>query len=92
MFYVKEKFITENTIGIWLDGILDVDSIPILKDVCTHHLDNHKSVMMFLGGLLHVTREGKEFLQDIQNKVSVVDPPPYMRLSANDKKEMAVCE
>lgn len=87
MIYVKEKFINENTIGIWLDGILDLDSIPILKDVCTHHLENNKSVMMYLGGLLHITREGKDFLQDIQKKVSVVDPPQYMRLSANYNKE-----
>jgi hypothetical protein len=87
MIYVKEKFTNENTIGIWVEGILDLDSIPILEDVCTFHLENHKSIMMHLGGLLHVTREGKDFLQEIQTKVSVVDPPLYMSLSANYKKK-----
>ena len=87
MIYVKEKFISENTIGLWLDGILDLDSLPILKDVCNHHLENHKTIMMHLGGLLHISREGKDFLQDIQKKVRVVDPPQYMTLSANNKKE-----
>jgi hypothetical protein len=87
MIYIKEKLINEHTIGIWLDGILDLDSIPIIKDVCAHHLGNHRSIMMYLGGLLHITREGKDFLQEIQEKVSVVDPPQYMKLSANYKKE-----
>jgi hypothetical protein len=87
MIYVKEKFIDENTVGIWLDGILDLDSIPILTDVCSHHLGNHKSIMMYLGGLLHITREGKDFLQEMQEKVIVVDPPQYMRLSVDYIKE-----
>jgi hypothetical protein len=87
MIYVKEKFIDENTVGIWLDGILDLDSVPILKDVCTHHLENHKNIMMYLGGLLHITREGKDFLQEIQKKVTVLDPPQYMRLSTYYIKE-----
>ena len=85
MIYVKEKFINENTIGIWADGILDLESVPILKNVCIHHLQNKKNIMMYLGGLLHVTREGKDFLQEIQKKVSVVDPPQYMSFNAPKK-------
>ena len=72
MIYIKENLINEDTIGIWVDGILDLDSIPVIKDVCTHHLENHKNIIMYLGGLLHVTREGKGFLQEIQNNVKVV--------------------
>ena len=87
MIYVKEDFINEDTIGIWADGILDFDSVPILKNICIHHLENNKSIKMYLGGLLHVTREGKDFLQEIQKKVSVVDPPQYVTLSNSDKKK-----
>lgn len=83
MIFVKEEFISKNTLGIWVEGTLDLDSIPVLRDVCTHHLENHKSIKMYLSGLLHITREGKVFLQEIQKKVCIIDLPPYMRLSAN---------
>jgi len=31
MIYVKEKLINEETIGIWVDEILDLDSIPVIR-------------------------------------------------------------
>ena len=72
MIYVKEKLINDETIGRWVDGILDLDSIPVIRDVCTHPLENHKNITMHLDGLLHVTRENKKLLREIQNKVRIV--------------------
>jgi hypothetical protein len=31
MIYVKARLINEETIGIWVDGILDLDSIPAIR-------------------------------------------------------------
>jgi hypothetical protein len=85
MIYVKARLIDEDTIGIWADEILDFDSVPVLKDVCNYHLKQDKKIMMYLGGLLHVTREWKDFLQENQEKVGVVDPLHYMGLAGPNK-------
>jgi hypothetical protein len=78
--------IAEDTIGIWTDGILDLNSVPVLKDVCNYPSKKDKKIVMHLGGLLHGTWEGKDFLQEIQEKVRVVDPPQFMSLAGPNKK------
>jgi len=72
MIYIREELINHDTIGMWVDGILDMESLPVMRDVCAHHLENHRKVIIYLQGVLHITQEGRDFLQKIQGKVTIV--------------------
>jgi len=64
-------------VAIHVDGILELESIPILENICEQHWQRGKKVQLDLKGLIHVSREGNNFLQNIQNKVTFVNPPSF---------------
>jgi hypothetical protein len=73
MIYIKETFPDAHSVAIWVDGILDTESIPVLKTVCERHLEGKKRVLLHLEKLLLISREAKDFLRDIKNKVIISD-------------------
>ncbi len=80
MIYIKEKIVNHNLVEILLDGVLDPDSITVLKNVCERHLENNKRVLLNLEGLLHISRPGMDFLREIQNKVTIGEHPQLLSL------------
>ena len=66
MIYIKELFVPNKSVTIQVDGILDQQSIPILKKVCQNHLYTGIKVLLNLDGLTHIAREGREFFTDNQ--------------------------
>ncbi len=79
MFFVSEKILDKNSVTIQVDGYLDSDSIPVLREVFDHHLSEGKKVTLNLGNLSHVSREGREFLREMENRISLVGLPPFIR-------------
>ena len=73
MIYIREEFCDSNSVVIVADGILDSSSVPTLRNLCEHHLEEHKKVLLRLEGLIRVSREGGQFLQEIEQKVTIVD-------------------
>jgi hypothetical protein len=59
-----------------VDGILDHESIPILKNIFTHHLP--KKVSLDLKGLLPIRREGRIFLREFEDKITFLDPSHFL--------------
>jgi len=80
MIYIKELFTNCDIVEIRVDGILDYQSIPILKNVSEVHLNSGKKVSLNLGGLNYVSREGMEFLQEIKKKVIIENIPQFLKL------------
>lgn len=74
MIYVKEIFLDEQLVVICVDGILDCESVPILKDVFERNRKRKKRVLLNLKGLVHLTREGKKFLQEMQDNGVYIEP------------------
>jgi len=66
MIHIKEVFLDERSVAIKVDGILDAESISILDDLCQRYLQEDKEVSLRLNGLLHISREGMDFLKEIQ--------------------------
>ena len=75
VIYIKETFHNNNLVVILVDGILDEESIQILKEVCYRHFQGGNKIELNLEGLIHISREGKDFLRDIWDKVSFVRYP-----------------
>jgi hypothetical protein len=69
MIYIKETFPDEDSVSIHVDGILDVETIPALQEVCNRYLNEERKIMLYVEGIIHISREGKEFLHQIQNKI-----------------------
>ncbi len=84
MIYIKESFTGIDTVEVKVDGILDSQSIPILKNICEVHLKVDKKVLLLLAGLTHISREGRDFLHEIRKKVIIIDIPQFVRLETQD--------
>lgn len=80
MVFIKEFLQSEKEVLIQVDGILDSDSIPILKTVCDLHLTGEKQINLDLRGLIHVSREGAVFLNSIPDKIQIVAIPKFAKL------------
>ena len=68
-------------VEIMVDGILDRKSMPILDEVCRRYFSGNKKIMLNLTGLTHITREGRNFLAEIQHKVTLVNMPLSVKLN-----------
>ena len=80
MIHIKEDFLDKNTIAIAVDGVLDQGTIPILRGVCDRHLHEQKKVLLNLEGVVHITREGRQFLHGIHDRVSIANLPEFVKL------------
>lgn len=80
LIYIKKIFSNRHSVTIRVDGILDSESIPILKKFCKRYFKGNKEVQLHLGGLRHLSREGMKFLQEIRKRVIYVEPPKFVRL------------
>jgi len=80
MIHIKEVFPDERSVAIKVDGMLDAASISILDNLCQRYLQEDKTISLHLKGLLHISREVMDFLQQMGKKVRFVDPPPFLKL------------
>lgn len=67
---VKEIFADNHSVTIQVDGILDHESLPILKDICTHHFRQKKSILLDLCGVTRISRESRAYLRKIRPQIS----------------------
>jgi len=69
-----------HAVEIGLDGVLDKGAVPVVADLCRNYLASGQRVVLNLEGLLHISREGRNFLYVIKHRVSVVNPPEFVEL------------
>ena len=72
MIYIRERFLKKDSVLIDVDGVLDREAIPALRDVLLRHLADNKKISVNLTKLLHTSREGKGFLQEFKNQVILI--------------------
>jgi anti-anti-sigma regulatory factor len=68
LIYIKERLENDDSVTIQVDGILDSESVPILKDVFERQRMKGRKVLLLLNGLTHISREGKQFLKELSEK------------------------
>lgn len=78
MIYIEESFPDDKSVIIRADGILDGESIPILREICERNWSSRKEVRLNLENLLHISREGRDFLKEIRNRVTLLENLPFM--------------
>lgn len=72
MIYISERVLKKDSVLIDVDGVLDREAIPVLRDVLLRHLVDNKKISVNLAKLLHTSREGKAFLQEFKNQVILI--------------------
>ncbi len=80
MIHLKEKFLDSRSVAIDVDGVIDLGTIPMLESVCQRYLDKGTQVSLNLESVLHITREGRKFIQLMQEKVHIVNLPEFIKL------------
>ena len=78
MFRIRESDLGEDTVYIWVDGRLsDLDLAPF-RNIMAKYLALNKRLLVNLTHLNHIGWEGKRFLQEIKDRVELVDLPEYL--------------
>ena len=79
MIHIEEEFSDEQVVTLRIDGIVNHNTISVLIDVCQHHFKENRRISLNLAGLMHICREGIDFLKEIQGKVCIVNKPDYLK-------------
>ena len=81
MIHINETHSGWDTVLLEVEGVLDQRSVPVLEEVCHRHLKVEKKIVLDLEGLLHITREGRKFLREIEDRVGILNVPEFVKLS-----------
>ncbi len=80
MIHVKENLLDKNTVNIDVSGVLDQTTVPVLKEVCDRHNDKAQLILVNLEGVIHVTREGRRFLQGLNRRINIINLPEFIEM------------
>ncbi len=86
MIHIEETLLDPNTIAIKLEGVLDLAALPVIQGVFERCLKRHLAIHLDLGGLIHITREGRNFLNEIKQNVNLIHLPEFMQLEASQRR------
>lgn len=87
MIYIKEICPNDRLVTIQVDGILDSNSISILKSACERHSNGEEEIELDLRKLLHISREGRDFLKKIQEEGVRIEYPQVIGLNERDSRK-----
>ena len=77
-----EEFVrADGSVEIKVDGVLNRKSLTLLDKVCRLYLDKERSIVLNLDGMIHITREGRNYLKGIKNFVSFTDIPCFLKFT-----------
>ena len=79
MFRIRESFLDQETVCIWVDGRLSDRDLGSFREVLSKYLDLKMRVLV---NLIHLTQMGwevKQFLQKIRHRIVLVDLPEYLK-------------
>ena len=80
MIHIQETILDQNTVAVKLEGVLDQSAIPVIQSVFDRYLESHRAMHLDLEGLIHITREGRDYLNGIRQNVNLIHLPEFMQL------------
>lgn len=84
MIRIEEHFNKTETIELRVEGRLDRESLPALRQVCARHLEAGKKLRLHLGGLNHIGQDGLDFLRSIRDRVLFLELNEYFKMAIHD--------
>ncbi|MBT4643814.1 MAG: hypothetical protein HOC09_33855 [Deltaproteobacteria bacterium] len=92
MIFIKETFSEDGGVSIQIEGQLDSDSIPSLRDMCADHLSHERVIRLNLEKVDRIDRESLDYLRSVQTQVCLEGLNQYIRLELNDADSPNVSE
>ena len=80
MIHIKENRRSASAVDIKVDGILDTDSVATLETVLQRNLTLNKDILLQLQGIIHIDRDGMDFLKKHRNRIARKGLSEFMRL------------
>lgn len=78
---IEEIARADGSVEIKVDGVLNRDSLNLLDKVCRFYLNKERKIFLNLNGMIHITREGRNYLRGIKNAVSFTESPCFLKFS-----------
>lgn len=76
---IEEIIRTDGSVEIKVDGVLNRKSLNLLDRVCRLYLSKERNIVLNLEGMIHITREGRNYLMGIKNFVSFTENPCFLK-------------
>ena len=77
-----EEFVrADGSVEIKVDGVLNRNSLNLFDKVCRLYLNKECNIVLNLDGMIHITREGRNYLKEIKNSVSFTDIPCFLKFN-----------
>ncbi|MBU2549361.1 MAG: hypothetical protein KKB20_13165 [Proteobacteria bacterium] len=80
MIYIHETFFDPDRVMIKVEGRVDRESLPSLREICDPHLKSGKRVSLDLKDITHINKEGLDYFGEIRDRVTFVDIPQFLKL------------
>jgi hypothetical protein len=81
MIRIEEIVRADGSVEIKVDGVLNRKSLNLLDNVCRLYLSKKRNIVLNLNGMIHITREGRNYLRGIKNVVSFTESPSFLKFS-----------
>ena len=78
---IEEFARADGSVEIKVDGVLNSKSLRLLDKVYRLYLDKETDIVLNLDGMIHITREGRNYLMEIKNNVSFTEYPCFLKYS-----------
>jgi len=85
LIHIAQSYPDENSVVIKVEGRLDSESLPVLADTYRQALESGKETAIDLGKITNIDREGKGFLEEIQDTVQLIDVPLYIKMQIDKR-------
>jgi len=85
LIHISESYPDANSVIIKVEGRLDSESLPVLADTYRKALESGKKTAMDLAKIANIDREGKDFLEEIQDTVQMIDLPLYIKMQIDKR-------
>ena len=85
MIHIAQSYPDKNSVIIKVEGWLDSESLPVLADTYRKALESGKKTAIDLAKITNVDREGKDFLEEIQDTVELIDLPLYIKMQIDKR-------
>ena len=76
---IEEIVRADGSVEIKVDGVLNRKSLNLLDKVCHLYLSKERNIVLNLDGMIHITREGRNYLMGIKNFVSFTESPCFLK-------------
>ena len=86
MFRIRESYINEKTVCIWVDGRLSDSDVECFQEILGRYLDLKIRIVVNCAYLTQMGCEGKLFLRKIHDRIVLTDLPQYLKSEIMNKE------